>query len=269
MAMSTPSDPTTPQIGEPIGTMSGATGDPMAARPAAGTPSGGAPAGGAGQKAQETASAVADEGKSVAGTAGEQARSVAETAKTQVTTVKEEAKTQASRVIGDATSELQTQVEQRVSELAEKARSTGDQLRALAEGRTEEAGPAADWARQASERLDQFSDRVGNMGLEEASQEVKRFARQRPMMFLAGAATAGFLLGRTFRNASGGGNGSGGQSQQMGYGGQLPATAYGRRSDLDLTVGTGLPQPGATTEFDRISDVGTTSPLTSPTGEFG
>lgn len=264
MAMSTPSDPTTPPVGGPVG----AAGAHDRPNPAGGGAASGPPGGGAVQekaqqvqeKASETASAVADQGKAVASTAGEQAKSVADTAMVQAKTVSQEAVTQAQRVLGDATGELQTQLHQRVSQVAEKAKSTGDQLKALAEGRTDEAGPAADWARQASQQLTQFSTRLDEMGLQGATDEVKRFARQRPMAFLAGAAAAGFLVGRTVRNASGSGGNGAGQPRQLPAAGR---TSVGTTPELNLAggaagLGTTVDVPG--TEISR--------PTSTPTGEF-
>lgn len=277
MAMSTPSDPTTPPVGGPVGA-AGAHDRPNPAGGAVGGPPGGSAVQEKAQqvqeKASETASAVADQGKAVASTAGEQAKSVADTAMVQAKTVSQEAVHQAQRVMGDATGELQTQLHQRVTQVAEKAKTTGDQLKALAEGRTDEAGPAADWARQASDQLTQFSSRLDEMGLQGATDEVKRFARQRPMAFLAGAAAAGFLIGRTVRNASGSGSNG---ADQLGQPRQLPAagrTSMGTTPELDLAGGT---TPGVGTTGMGTTGLGTTvdvpgteinRPTTTPTGEF-
>jgi hypothetical protein len=256
MAMSTPSDPSVPPVGGPPATGTGAADRPGSygestyaesyATPEAGQSggNGGDAGGGAKQKAQETASAAKDEGMAVASTATDQAKSVAETAKGQARSVTVEAKSQAQRVIGDAHGELRSQLEQRVGQVSEKARGTGDQLRALAEGRVDEAGPAADWARQASEHVAQYADRLNDMGLEGATQEVRRFARQRPMVFLGAAAAAGFLIGRTLKNASSEGQSS--STDQSGYGTRPVAgiDPYSTSPALDLTDAT-IGGPGA------------------------
>ena len=85
-------------------------------------------------------------------------------------------------MLGDAHGELTSQLEQRVGQAAEKAKSTGDQLRALAEGRVDEAGPAADWVRQASDQVAQFSDRLTTW-----SEVPEGSARspQKPLVFVA------------------------------------------------------------------------------------
>jgi len=48
---------------------------------------------------------------------------------------------------------------------------------------------------------------------------VRRFARQRPLVFIAGAAAAGFLVGRTMKNASGASQSQGGRQGQSGSNG--------------------------------------------------
>jgi len=246
--MSTPNDPSVPPLGGTPVVGTGATDLPGSGYDESqyGDASSGGTAGnggaGAKEKAKEAASVATDEGKNVASTAADQAKSVAETAKGQARSVTVEAKNQAQRVLGDAHGELSSQLEQRVGQAAEKARSTGDQLRALAEGRVDEAGPAADWVRQASEQIADFSDRLNDMGLEGATQEVRRFARQRPLMFVAGAAAAGFLIGRTFKNATADQSSSSGQqssSYQGNYGVQRPVAGsdpYAVQPDVDLAV---------------------------------
>ena len=298
MAMSTPSDPSVPPLGGPPASGTGATDRPgsygdtyveetivveatpavIPGQPATDTDTG--EGGGKGKaqevkaKAQEAASVAKDEGRSVASTATDQARSVADTAKDQARGVTVEARSQAQRVLGDAQGELQSQLEQRVGQVAEKARSTADQLRALAEGRADEAGPAADWVRQAGDQVQQYADRLNDMGIEGAAQEVRRFARQRPLVFVGAAAAAGFLIGRTLKNASAAqsqSSSAGGNGYSTGYSTRPVAGAdpYGTRGEIDLTVPSQpvtTQTPGSTlgTEYTPLagdlSDTGVTRP---------
>jgi hypothetical protein len=75
------------------------------------------------------------------------------------------------------------------------------------------------------------------MGIDGAAQEVRRFARQRPMVFVGAAAAAGFLIGRTLKNASAAQNQSG-STGGNGYGNRPLAGAdpYARGGEIDLTV---------------------------------
>lgn len=174
--------------------------DPGSTKSTAGSPS---QANQATQAASEAASRTAgtakEEGKAVASTATEQAKSVAGEAATQAKSVADEARGQASRVIGDASSELQQQVDQRLSQAATSARSTAGQLRALAEGRPQEAGRSAELIQQASERLETLASRADELGVRGVADELANIGRQRPLLFLAGAVVAGVAAGRMLR----------------------------------------------------------------------
>ena len=102
-------------------------------------------------------------------------------------------------------------------------RSATGELHALAEGRVDEAGAAADWARTAAEQIERLADRAQQLGPKGVADEVATFARRRPLAFLAGAAAAGFVVGRLARNA--------GQSTESGTASSTSST-------------TSLPEPG-------------------------
>ena len=112
----------------------------------------------------------------------------------------DEARQQASRVVGDASAEFRTQMEQRLTQLVRSTRGASDQLRALHEGRTDEAGQAGDLARQASDKLGGLADRADELGLQGVTDEVARFARRRPFAFLAAAAIGGIAAARVMRS---------------------------------------------------------------------
>jgi len=185
--------------------------------------------GGSGSQAGETANlakeqggraaqTAKDEAGHVAGTAKEQTSHVAETAKDQAGQVAETAKEQAGRVAGEitehgrtlvsqTTSQLQSQASEQTDRFAGALRQLGEQVRALAEGRTDETGQAGDYAKQAAETVSRLADRVESLGFEGVVREVQQFARRRSGVFLAGSAAAGFLIGRVARNVSGSSDG--------------------------------------------------------------
>lgn len=146
-----------------------------------------------------TASTATDQAKDLTKTAADQAMDVVGHARQQVGDVAGEARQQAKHVMDSTTSEVESQLEQRLGEAAAAAHSTAGELRALAEGRPEDAGRTADLARQAGERLDRLADRVEDLGVRGAAEEVSELARRRPVAFLAGATAAGILLGRLAR----------------------------------------------------------------------
>jgi hypothetical protein len=182
-------------------------------------------------EAVAAASDVKDEAtgqaRAVAHDAKAGATSVAETAKSQARDVTGQLQDQARTVLGDASTELEHQLDDRLRRMTGTARERTTQLQALADGRVDDAGVAADWARSAADHLGQLAERVESLGPRGVAEEAANFARRRPMAFLAGAAAAGFLVGRLVRNANqsqsqnGGGNGS--QPGGMPYAEPVPA----------------------------------------------
>lgn len=168
--------------------------DAVSTKPTQGTPAVAA------QAAGDTAGVAAEQSRSVASTATEQAKGVASQASSQARSVTDEARQQASRVVGDASAEFRTQMEQRLTQLVRSTRGASDQLRALHEGRTDEAGQAGDLARQASDKLGGLADRADELGLQGVTDEVTRFARRRPFAFLAAAAIGGIAAARVMRS---------------------------------------------------------------------
>ena len=55
--------------------------------------------------------------------------------------------------------------------------------------------------RTAAEQLGRIADRAQELGPKGVADEVAHFARRRPLVFLAGAAATGFVVGRIARNA--------------------------------------------------------------------
>lgn len=152
------------------------------------------------QAAGDAAGVAAEQSRNVASTATEQAKAVASQATVQARSVTDEARQQASRVVGDASTELRSQMEQRLSQLVDSTRGASEQLRALHEGRTDEAGRAGDLARQASDQLGSLAERADELGVKGVTEEVARFARRRPVAFLAAAGVAGVVAARLMRS---------------------------------------------------------------------
>ncbi|MQM26736.1 hypothetical protein [Glycomyces albidus] len=143
---------------------------------------------GTGGKPAETAHKTKDAAKEVAGTAKEEARHLGDQVKSEVQSI---------------TEDTREQLRQHASEQADKVsgslRRLGDQAGALAEGRPEDAGPLADYMNTAAERLRHVAERTEERGFEGLIDDTKRFARERPALFLGLAAVAGFAAGRLMR----------------------------------------------------------------------
>jgi hypothetical protein len=181
-----------PAGGPPSSTGGGGASEPGGAREQAAQAAG---------QAREVAATASEQGREVAGTAAEGARRVASTTGEQVGNVAREASTQARAVMSEATGQLKEQASAQTGRAASGLRNAASQLEALADGRPEEAGPVADYARQATERLGALASRLEGGGVDGIVEDLQGFARRRPGLFLLGAAAAGFAAGRLVRGA--------------------------------------------------------------------
>jgi hypothetical protein len=144
------------------------------------------------EAARAAAADVSDSTRQVVGDvkheAGRQARAVGS-----------EMTDQARQLFDTTRVELKDQAAARAERLAGGLRSLSDQVRALADGRPSEAGQLRDLAGEAEERLQGFARRLDEGGIDGLLSDIGRFARRRPLVFLAGCAGAGFLIGRVVR----------------------------------------------------------------------
>lgn len=163
------------------------------------------------QQGQEVAEEAREQGRDVATTARDEAQGLAETtreesrelvgtAREEAVGVAEEAATQARGVAEDAIEQLHDQARHQTRRAADSLHSAGEQLRALADGRPEEAGPMRDYARTAARQVDRVADRVDELGFDGIVDEAEGLARRRPGAFLLGALASGVLVGRIARN---------------------------------------------------------------------
>jgi hypothetical protein len=185
--------------------------------------------------AQDTAQTAAEKGQEVAATAAEQAKGVASVASEQVATVGSQAVDQARTVLDSASGDVRDQLEQRLRTLSEQARTTAEELQALVDGRPEDAGRTKELAQSASQRIGQMADKADELGVQGVVEEVTDLARRRPVLFLAGAATAGILVGRMARA---------GKEAQSGSGDGSASPAVGNGS-VGATPGWGETATGA------------------------
>ena len=162
----------------------------------------------AAEETQEVASLAQEKGQQVASAATEQAREVGATAKEQADRVKGEIVEQGRTLAEEAQGQLQSQAYSQSRQLADRLAQLGDEVRALAEGRPEDADTvvpyvsnAADAVYDAADRLYSLAEDINERGLGGVLEEVQAFARRRPGAFLLGAAVAGLGVGRAVRAA--------------------------------------------------------------------
>ena len=152
---------------------------------------------------QSKPAAVAAEARTaasnVASDAGDGLKQAAGEVATQAQNVAGEAKRQLSSVVHQTRSELTDQAATRTSQAAAGLRTLADQVQALAQGRPQDAGDLAGYLDDARARITKFSTRLDEGGPQGLVDDVSSFARRRPVVFLAAAAGAGFLVGRLAR----------------------------------------------------------------------
>lgn len=176
------------------------------------------------EESKRVATTAVQEGQEIARTAASQATDVAGTAREQAAQVSAELSNQARTLIEDTRTGIQEQAQTQTQVLADSVRRLGDEARALAEGRPEQAGVLADYVSQAAERLTSMARQIEERGPEGLVDEVKTLARTRPGTFVLGAAVAGFGIGRLLRGAKE----AGGEEDATAV--QAPMAAGGRRT---------------------------------------
>jgi hypothetical protein len=125
---------------------------------------------------------------------------VAGTAKEEAANVVAETKTQAKSLLSQARDELSSQGSTQKDRLTGTLHGFARELGAMASS-SEESGPLTDLAHQASRKGGEIAHWLDNHEASDVLEEIKRFARRRPLMFLTLAAAAGVLAGRLGRSA--------------------------------------------------------------------
>jgi len=143
------------------------------------------------ERAQETKETAKQATSEVAQTATEKAKEVAD-----------ETKRQARNLVGETREHLTGQVQQQHQNLVDQLRSLAGEFSSMANGTsTGQGGVANELVTQAGDRAQQVVSWLENREPADLINEVRRFARQRPGAFLAGAAIAGIVAGRLTRGA--------------------------------------------------------------------
>jgi hypothetical protein len=147
-----------------------------------------------------TVETAKSEAGNVKDTAVGAAAGVKDVAKSEASNVAEEAKYQARSLLDQTRSELRGQASTQKSAVAERLKGWASELGSMA-SKADESGPMSDLAHEASRRLGEISHWLDNHEPGDLLDEVKRYARRRPVAFLAIAAAAGVVAGRVTRGA--------------------------------------------------------------------
>lgn len=141
------------------------------------------------------------EAVNVKDTAVDAGKQVASTAKDEAANVAGEAKQQVAGLLSSATSELKSQASTQQSKLATTLRGYTDQLQGLSQGQSLEAGPLNDIVQRVAGRGSDVASWLENREPADVLEELRRFGRRRPALFLTLAGAAGLLAGRVARGA--------------------------------------------------------------------
>jgi len=150
--------------------------------------------------ATDTAKAAVDKAPAIAREAADHTKDVASEAAGQAKVVVGQAKDHVQELIGQARGEVASQVETRSKQAAVGLRSLSGQLGALRDGRPQEAGSLTSYLSEAEQRVGGWARRLEDGGAQGAMDDLTRFARRRPGLFLAGALSVGFVVGRVARS---------------------------------------------------------------------
>lgn len=204
-----------------------------------------------------TTDRVKDAGSHVAGVAADEASNV-----------KHEVGTQARNLVGQVRTQLKDQVSTQQERAAGGIRSVSDQLRSMADS-SETQGAASNLVSQAASRAGDVAGWLEGRDPSDVLDDVKRFARRRPGIFIAIAAGTGIVVGRLAKSLASGNDAAdrdtsypAGGTDYIGgeptiattgaaYGG---TTAYGDTTSYD-TTSTGYTAPAGTPGYDTSGDL--------------
>jgi hypothetical protein len=149
---------------------------------------------------QSKVDAAKGEAAAVKDTAVDAGKNVASTARDEAANVAAEARYQAKSLLGTVSDEARSQASTQQSRLAEAVHSLSKELGGMASS-SPESGPLTDLAHQASRKGGDIAHWLENREPADVLDEVRAFARRRPIMFLGLCALAGIVAGRLTRGA--------------------------------------------------------------------
>jgi hypothetical protein len=177
--------------------------------------------------------------KDVANKAVERASGVAGEVTAQTKAVAGDAMEHARQLLGDGRRHLDEEAHARSRQAAGSLRTLAGQLGALAEGDDGRAGAVGDYVRQGRDQIARLADRLDDDPTA-VLDDVRRFARRQPVMFLAAAGALGFVAGRLVRGARDAGSSSDGDRSSAAT---LPYDAGVATAAPSTRVTTTVPSP--------------------------
>ena len=146
------------------------------------------------QDAKQATSEVAEHASSKVG-------DVAASAKSEARSVAVDARDQAAGVLHNVRAEVRTQADDRARSFSGTLDDFGRQLVDMANGNNEADSQVSQLVRSAGDTVAERARRLDEDGIDGLIDDAKRLARNRPVMFLAGAVAIGFGIGRLAKHA--------------------------------------------------------------------
>ena len=185
---------------------------------------------------QSTKDAAKQEAAKVKDTAVDAGREVASTAKGEAVNVASEVKDQAVSLLSTATSEVKNQASTQQGRIASTLRGYADELQGIGQG-SAPSGVIGDLVQQAASKGSEIAQWLEDREPADLLEELRRYARRRPVMFLALCGLAGVVAGRITRGAV---------AANTSVDSPSPARAYDDSTTVPTTGTLGYEQPAPT-----------------------
>ena len=226
------------------------------------------------ERAVETKDVAKDEAQNVKDTAVQAGSQVAATATDQAKEVVQETQRQAKDLLDQGRAQLKDQTITQQQKAAGGLNALAQELRGLADGTSQGApGPARDLLQQASGMVENVAGKLQNREPAELLEEVRRFARRKPGLFLLGAAAAGVVAGRLTRGVQAAhsdsgpsANGVGGFRAQSNYVDPAPAYSDSLTTSAPVSSGAGTGAPLPPPPYGTVPPAGSVVPPSAPAG---
>lgn len=220
-----------------------------------------------GSTARRAASAAADQAGSVGRDTSARVRTLAGTARQEVAALGDETSRRVQSLWGDLQGEIRREGNVQSARLGEALQSWVDEVTALSEGRAQDAPRLVPYLDRAVDSLDGLARSFAQGGIEGQLDQVRRFARRKPGLFLLGAAVAGLGVGRIVRgqhDARPGGSAGGGEDTELPWPVAAPAASADFDDGWDERFSPGaksLPGPAATRDPAQPVTAGRARPI--------
>jgi ElaB/YqjD/DUF883 family membrane-anchored ribosome-binding protein len=211
---------------------------------------------------------VAQKVSEVSADAKDHAKDLMETAAEQAKSVTSEVRDKAGDLVSQTRSAVSDEVGNQAGRFATSIDDYAQQLITMASRADNPDDAIAQFVRQAGDRMQGVARRLQQGGPEAMLADVKRFARQRPGLFVLGAVGAGFVAGRLLRNVDKQAIADAAKGEDT-----SPVSTTGR-IDLTATTPSSMSAPGASPMTGAMATAASspaTAPMTTPlpTGSGG